>query len=592
MTICLLSPTLVNRIAAGEVIERPASALKELVENALDAGATQIRVTIQNAGIDRILVEDNGSGMIKADLELCVERHATSKLQGEDLLNIRYLGFRGEALPSIASVSRLSIKSRHVDEEVGWQLTVDAGVKGTAVPVAMVGGTQVEIKDLFYATPARLKFLKSSSTETSHMVDMMERLAMAHPKVAFTLNSNDRILLNVSAQDSLLFDAMGARLKDILGKDFFDNSVVVDETYENVRVHGYVGLPTFHKSRAGHQFFFINNRPVKDRQLHGAIRGAYQDVLAHDRHAVVALFIQLPCELVDVNVHPAKAEVRFKDAGMVRNLVVGSIKRALANAGHRASNTVAHQMVRTFQPASQGQTNFFARSSTLVFSPEQIKNDTASHPNPVQESTTPQERDVFQNSAPSDHFPLGLARAQIHNTYIISQTQDGLVITDQHAAHERLVYEQIKNQLHLSMEDLLLPEVVELGPKAYGLLLDHLDTLKKFGLAIESFGPGALLVRALPSLIKGISVKGLLEHMADDVAELGASNLLEEAMMRRLSTFACHHSIRAGQTLSLGEMDALLRQMESTPLSGQCNHGRPTHVVLSLSDIERLFGRK
>jgi DNA mismatch repair protein MutL len=610
MTIRLLSPTLVNRIAAGEVIERPASALKELVENALDAGATDIRVTIHNAGIDRIMVEDNGAGMVKDDLTLCVERHATSKLEGEDLLNITHLGFRGEALPSIASVSRLSIKSRAGSADAGWQLEVDAGLKGPTHPVAMAQGTTVEIKDLFYATPARLKFLKSPSTETSHMVDMMERLAMAHPSVGFRLTSEKRCLLRLPSMSGELFEASGGRLRDILGKDFMTNALVVDETYEQVRVHGHVGLPTFHKASSGHQFFFINNRPVKDRQLLGAIRGAYQDVLAHDRHAVLALFIDLPCELVDVNVHPAKAEVRFRDAGMVRNLVVGSIKRALAKAGHRASSTVASQMMGTFQrsgsstwPSAQ-QTHFFERSQNLAFgspagtmsaplSPEMsvtFAHEGAGAPAAMSCQTPTAEQIDVQTCV----FPLGLAKAQLHNTYIISQTQDGLVITDQHAAHERLVYEQIKMQLGeaVAKEDLLLPEVVDLPAKTYTMLVDHLEVLKRFGLEVESFGQGALLVRAVPSMLKRMPVKALLEQMAEDVAEYGTTTLLEDALLRRLSTYACHHSIRAGQALSPQEMDALLRQMEATPLSGQCNHGRPTHVTLTLNDIERLFGRK
>ncbi|MBN9565494.1 MAG: DNA mismatch repair endonuclease MutL [Alphaproteobacteria bacterium] len=599
MTIRLLPSTLVNRIAAGEVIERPASVVKELVENAIDAGATHIDVTVENGGINRITVSDNGLGMTAEDLELSIERHATSKLVGEDLLNISYLGFRGEALPSIASISRFLIQSRHKDGDSGWKLLIEAGRKNGLQPTFMTTGTRVEVKDLFYATPARLKFLKTPTTELGQIVGTLERLAISTPHIRLTLTTEKRKVLDFAAHTGDLFEQRLNRLVEILGKDFAANALPIDETREGIRVSGYISLPTFNKSNSQHQYFFVNGRPVKDRLLLGAIRGAYMDVLAHDRYAVVVLAIDLPCDEVDVNVHPTKAEVRFKDNALVRHLCVGSIKRALANAGHKAASTVSHRIIPHMSGATrplfhtanthayttmpQAAANVFVRESTPAF---QLSQNNHYQPQPVGVDN-PQAEDT-------NHFPLGLARAQIHNTYIIAQSSEGMVIVDQHAAHERIVYERLKSEFaqNIERETLLIPEVVGLTPKHFALLQDHIQTFHNVGLHIENFGDGAILVREVPTLIKGTYIQELIVEICEDISLENSVTRVEEALLKRLSTHACHHSIRAGKPLSHAEMDTLLRQMESTPLSGQCNHGRPTHVVLSLSDIERLFGRK
>lgn len=613
MTIRLLSPTLVSRIAAGEVIERPASAIKELVENAIDAGATEITVTISEAGVRRIHVQDNGRGMGPEDLSLAVERHATSKLNGEDLLNISYLGFRGEALPSIGAVSRLTITSREQGAETAWKLHVNAGLKEELQPVAAPYGTLVEIDDLFYATPARLKFLKSPATETSNSVDMVERLAMANPHVSFRLFSEKRRLIDIAAGQGDLFESRLKRFADLIGRDFSANAICLDEMREETRVSGYIGLPTYHKPNSQYQYFFVNQRPVRDRLLLGAMRGAYQDVLAHDRYPVVAIFIDLPAEDVDVNVHPTKAEVRFRDGATVRNLVVGSVKRALAAAGHRSSTTVTQAALSSFSSPmgssrlSLSQAHLFQRaeqrpwvgdgSAALAETREthfseagnQAAYGGALSPPVVQPSSQLEEAATARND-----YPLGLAKAQVHGTYIVAQNAKGVVIVDQHAAHERLVYEQLKKELAhgIKRETLLIPEVIELSVKGITLLSDHLDAFAHYGLVMEPFGDQALLVREVPSLLKSIPIQPLVHQLAADIEAQGSSARIEEQVLARYSTFACHHSIRAGRTLTHPEMDALLRQMEETPLSGQCNHGRPTHVLLSLEDIERLFGRK
>jgi DNA mismatch repair protein MutL len=600
MTIRLLPSTLVNRIAAGEVIERPASVVKELVENAIDAGSTHIDVSVENGGINRIAISDNGSGMGPQDLELSIERHATSKLAGEDLLNISYLGFRGEALPSIASISRFLIQSRPQGGDSGWQLFVEAGRKNPLQPTSMTVGTRVEVKDLFYATPARLKFLKTPTTELGQIVDTLERLAISNPHIRLTLTTEKRKVFDFAAHTGDLFEQRLNRLAEILGKDFAANALSVDETREGIRVSGYISLPTFNKSNSQHQYFFVNGRPVKDRLLLGAIRGAYMDVLAHDRYAVVVLAIDLPCEEVDVNVHPTKAEVRFKDGGLVRHLCVGSIKRALANAGHTAASTLSHRIMppnlgsntrplfhsgpsRAYTAMPQTATHIVVQEAQAALRPIEM---TQNLHQPAAVDNYPEEE--------VNQFPLGLARAQIHNTYIITQTQDGMIIVDQHAAHERIVYERLKSDFarNIERETLLIPEVVELSPKHFSLLQDYIQTFHSHGLHIENFGEGAILVREIPALIKGIHIQKLIVEICEDISGDNTPSRVEEALLKRLSTYACHHSIRAGKPLALSEMDTLLRQMESTPLSGQCNHGRPTHVTLKLSDIERLFGRK
>ena len=597
MTIRLLPSTLVNRIAAGEVIERPASVVKELVENSIDAGATHIDVSVENGGINRITIVDNGRGMSPQDLELCVERHATSKLAGEDLLNISFLGFRGEALPSIASISRFLIQSRLLEGDSGWKLYVEAGRKNELQPASMTTGTRVEVKDLFYATPARLKFLKTPTTELGQIVDTLERLAISNPHIRLTLTTEKRKVFDFAAHTGELFEQRLNRLVEILGKDFAVNALPVDEEREGIRVSGYISLPTFNKSNSQHQYFFVNGRPVKDRLLLGAIRGAYMDVLAHDRYAVVVLAIDLPCEEVDVNVHPTKAEVRFKDGGLVRHLCVGSIKRALANAGHKAASTVSYKIMPHHQSSATRQL-FHSNSSHAFMAMPQTAGPIFVHEAPAALQPLPTNPHLQHPSAVDNNqaqgFPLGLARTQIHNTYIISQTKDGMIIVDQHAAHERIVYERLKSDFaqNIERESLLIPEVVELSPKHFALLQDHLKTFHAYGLHIENFGEGAILVREVPTLIKGTNIQKLIVEICEDISDQNTLSRVEEAMLKRLSTHACHHSIRAGKPLALSEMDTLLRQMESTPLSGQCNHGRPTHVTLSLADIERLFGRK
>ncbi|MEZ5832499.1 MAG: DNA mismatch repair endonuclease MutL [Dongiaceae bacterium] len=608
MTIRLLPPNLVNQIAAGEVVERPASVVKELVENALDAGARRIDVHLREGGRSLIVVEDDGCGMAKEELALSVERHATSKLPGDDLVHINSFGFRGEALPSIGAVGRLAIASRARGADSAWQVAVDGGVKSVPQPAARAEGTRVELRDLFYAVPARLKFLKSPRSESNAAQEIVERLAMAHPDVAFTLRDEERLALRLSAVAAdLLQDPAAAtleRLGAIMGRDFADNATRLDAMRESVRLTGFAGLPTLNRATSTQQFLFVNGRPVKDRLIIGAIRGAYQDFLARDRHPMVALFVDLPPEEVDVNVHPAKAEVRFRDAALVRGLIVSAIRAALAEAGHRASTTVATGTLGAFTAPTQfpsqlsspapwrGYTPGPARSSPglaaqamAAFAPLSAEIDRPSAR--AEEAPAP-------DSAPASH-PLGVARAQLHETYIVAQTADGIVIVDQHAAHERLVYERMKAMLDagaVPRQALLIPEVVELdGPSAERLAARAAE-LAELGLVIESFGAGAIVVREVPALLGQSDVRGLIQDLADELAELGDALSLKERLQEVCSTMACHGSVRAGRRLTQPEMDALLRQMEATPHSGQCNHGRPTYVELKLADIERLFGRR
>jgi len=605
MTIRLLPPNLVNQIAAGEVVERPASVVKELVENALDSGARRIDIHLREGGRSLIVVEDDGKGMAREELALSVERHATSKLPDDDLVHIHSFGFRGEALPSIGAVGRLAIASRARGADSAWTITVDGGVKPPAEPAARGDGTRVELRDLFYAVPARLKFLKSPRSESNAAQEIVERLAMAHPDVAFTLRDEERLALRLPAIGAdLLEDPAAAtleRLGAIMGRDFADNAARLDAIRETVRLTGFAGLPTLNRATSTQQFLFVNGRPVKDRLIIGAIRGAYQDFLARDRHPMVALFVDLPAEEVDVNVHPAKAEVRFRDAALVRGLIVSAIRAALAEAGHRASTTVATSTLGAFSAPSQfptqlaapgwrGYTPGPARSSAALaaqamaaFAPLSAELDRPS----ARVDAAPAEQ------APA--HPLGVARAQVHETYIVAQTADGIVIVDQHAAHERLVYERMKAALDsgaVARQALLIPEVVELdGPNAERLTARAAE-LAELGLVIESFGAGAIVVREVPALLGQSDVRGLIQDLADELAELGDALSLKERLQDVCSTMACHGSVRAGRRLTQPEMDALLRQMEATPHSGQCNHGRPTYVELKLADIERLFGRR
>ncbi|MGE5502971.1 MAG: DNA mismatch repair endonuclease MutL, partial [Actinomycetota bacterium] len=550
-----------------------------------------------------ISVTDDGCGMGPDDLSLAVERHATSKLPDDDLVRIRFLGFRGEALPSIASVARLTITSRPRGADAAWALTVEAGAKGEPQPAALSAGTRVEVRDLFYATPARLKFLKAPRTELSHAVDVIERLAMAHPQVSFSVADGTRSVLKLAASRGEADAARLARIAAVVGRDFEDNAVPLDAEREGIRLTGWAGLPTYNRATAAAQYLFVAGRPVRDRLVLGAVRGAYQDVLAHDRHAVVALFLDLPPEAVDVNVHPAKAEVRFRDSGLVRGLIVSAIRHALAGAGHRASSTVATQTLGALgaaRPASPPPWGGPRRPSLPLVEAAAAAQAPASWgglaealPNLALPPSAPAEEPA-SDAGETDH-PLGAARGQLHDTYIVAETRDGLVIVDQHAAHERLVFERMRVQAEagrVARQGLLLPEVVDLGEAAAARIAEHADQLADLGLAVEPFGPGAVVVREVPAILGDGDVQGLVRDLADELAEWGHTLSLTERLHAVCATMACHGSVRAGRKLSVAEMNALLRQMEATPLSGQCNHGRPTHVSLKLADIEKLFGRK
>ncbi len=602
MTIRLLPANLVNQIAAGEVVERPASVVKELVENALDAGARRIDIHLRDGGRSLIAVEDDGIGMSPEELSLAVERHATSKLPDDDLVHISSFGFRGEALPSIGAVGRLTITSRKRGAANAWSISVEGGQKSKPMPAARSEGTRVELRDLFYAVPARLKFLKSPRAESNAAQEMVERLAMAHPDVAFTLRDEERLALRLPAvAGDLLEDAAAAsleRLGAIMGRDFADNAARLDALRESVRLTGFAGLPTLNRATSTQQFLFVNGRPVKDRLIIGAIRGAYQDFLARDRHPLVALFVDLPAEEVDVNVHPAKAEVRFRDAALVRGLIVTAIRQALAAAGHRASTTVAADTLSSFGAPQQLSTPA-APWRGYVPGPSRSSPGLATQ---ALAAFAPLAPELDRPSARVDEAveatvsnPLGAARAQVHETYIVAQTADGIVIVDQHAAHERLVYERMKAALSsggVARQALLIPEVVELDGPSAERLAARAPELAELGLVIEAFGAGAIVVREVPALLGQSDVRGLIQDLADELAELGDALSLKERLQEVCSTMACHGSVRAGRRLTQAEMDSLLRQMESTPHSGQCNHGRPTYVELKLADIERLFGRR
>jgi DNA mismatch repair protein MutL len=602
-----LPPVLVNRIAAGEVVERPAAAVKELVENAIDAGARRIEVALHDGGQSLIVVSDDGEGMSADELALAVERHCTSKLPHDDLLDIRWLGFRGEALPSIAAVSRLAIASRRRGAAEAWSIAVDAGTKGEVRPAAQAQGTRVEVRDLFYATPARLKFMKTARAERDQSVDVVERLAMAHPEIAFSVTAEDnREILRLPALGGDLAgrDARAARrerLAAVLGRSFADNALPIEAEREGVRLTGLAGLPTLNRATARDQYLFVNGRPVRDKLLLGAVRGAYQDYLARDRHPMVVLFLDLPGSEVDVNVHPAKAEVRFRDAGLVRGLIVGALKHALAAAGHRAATTVAEAALSALRPAAwtgNGGPHYPAAPTALTHGlAEAVAEFQAPLGDVAAELDRPGARPADPAAPAEDlaRYPLGAARAQVHETYIVAQTETGIVIVDQHAAHERLVYERMKQAMAatgVARQLLLIPEVVELEEAGAARLIARAPELAELGLVLEPFGAGAVVVREAPALLGEIDIQGLVRDLADELAELGGAFSLKERLEEFCGTLACHGSVRAGRRLTSAEMNALLRQMEATPHSGQCNHGRPTYVELKLADIERLFGRR
>jgi DNA mismatch repair protein MutL len=585
-----LPETLVNQIAAGEVVERPAAALKELVENALDAGARRIAIRLENGGIDHLSVSDDGCGMDADALRLAIERHATSKLPDGDLSAIATLGFRGEALPSIGSVATLTLTSRPA-EATGWRLVVDNGRVTADAPAAAAPGTVVAVDGLFAAVPARRKFLKSERSELSACVDVVRRLAMARPDVAFEVVHAGRRLLSVSAAPDASPASLVERLGALLGPDFAANAVAIDLDREGLRLGGLAGLPTYNRGIADHQFLFVNDRPVKDRLLTGALRAAYQDLLARDRHPVAALFLDVPHDFVDVNVHPAKTEVRFRDAAMVRGLIISGLRRALDGAGHRASTTVSHAALAAFSVPQQGFAPPPAAATFTMAEPPRLFSDFP--PAFAPPSASAGEAPAMAPAA--DRHPLGAARGQIANTYIVAETEDALILVDQHAAHERLTLERMNAALAaggVAAQALLVPEIVELDEIAAGRIADRAQELAELGLEVEAFGPSSIVVRATPALLGTTDVVALIRDLADDLSAWGRAVTLKERLDGIAATMACHGSVRAGRALSIAEMNALLREMEVTPHSGQCNHGRPTWVRLAKPDIEKLFGRR
>ena len=613
MPIRVLPSTLVNQIAAGEVIERPSSVVKELVENAIDAGASSIEVTLVDGGKSLIVIADNGKGMGPDELPLAVERHATSKLPDDDLFNIQFLGFRGEALPSIASVARMSIVSRTKDAENAWKIEVNGGQKSEVMPAAHPKGTRIEVRDLFYATPARLKFLKASTSETAQCVDMLNRIAMANPHISFYLTADNKKKISLNACQGELFDARLSRLAEVMGREFGENSLLINAERENVRISGFVSLPTLNKANSLSQYLFVNDRPVRDKLLLGAIKGAYQDVLASNRYPMCALFFDVDPAFVDVNVHPAKAEVRFYDNALVRGLLVSSIRNALSQGAERAANTLDVEA--------------FVQDSIPSFGQTVLPDTTV-----LQEHTQQPVRSFYQSMMPIPHtaprrqaeFPaleraysvkvenpiateqsadtegnighLGLAKAQFHDTYIIAQSEDSIVIVDQHAAHERIVMEKLKRSLtegrQAATQILLIPEVVDLSLSDKVRLLEAADSLKSLGLVVEEFGSTAVIVREIPALLGDkVNVQEMIHNLAEEMAEWGKEYSLTEKLHLICATIACHGSVRAGRRLNVEEMNHLLREMEHTERSGQCNHGRPTYVELKLAQIAKLFER-
>ena len=596
MAIRQLPPSLVNRIAAGEVVERPASVVKELVENAVDAGARRIDIATSGGGLRLIRVADDGSGMAADDLALAVERHATSKLADDDLSSILTLGFRGEALPSIGAVARLSMQSRAQGASEAYEIAVDGGRKTKLKPAALATGTRVEVRDLFYATPARLKFMKSERVEAASIADMVKRLALARPEIAFSLTSEDRTAFRLEACPPGLIDHGLARLGRILGPDFVKDALPVRAQRGGVALEGFAGLPTLHRSNSLQLCLIVNGRPVRDKLLAGTVRAAYGDLVPQNRYPMLALFLTLPPEEVDVNVHPAKTELRFRDPNGIRSLIIGALRDTLGAAGHRATSSLSQaamqrmatpeSQVRSFQAQSGGRSAFgFAETAQAPLGE-------------LAEPSADLRGTLAQNDAQATLYPLGAARAQINDTFIIAETEDALVIVDQHAAHERLVYERLKRAFAnggISRQLLLIPEVIELDAEAAANLCAAADELERLGLVVEPFGEAAILVREVPSLLGTCNVKGLLADLAAELVEAEDSEqtrLLAARLDHVLSTMACHGSVRAGRRLNPEEMNALLRDMEQTPFTGQCNHGRPTYIELKLTDIEKLFSRR
>ncbi|WP_438959420.1 DNA mismatch repair endonuclease MutL [Nereida sp.] len=595
-----LDANAINRIAAGEVVERPASAVKELVENAIDAGARRVDIAIAQGGKSLIRVTDDGCGIAPDDLGLALSRHATSKIDGTDLLNIHTFGFRGEALPSLGAVGRLTITSRAEGFDAA-EIKVSGGEMGSVKPAALTRGTIVTLQDLFYATPARLKFMRSDRAEVQAISDVVKRLAMAEPFVSFTLRDvsgggEGRVTFRADAQTGDMFDALHGRLANVLGREFADNAVPVDAERDGFHLTGYAALPTYSRGAAVAQFLFVNGRPVRDKVIVGALRGAYMDFLSRDRHPAACLFLDCDPTMVDVNVHPAKSEVRFREAGVARGLIVSAVRHALANAGHRASTTIAGETLgamraepvepRIYQMdrPSQGGLSASYAAQAPMFEDGQTPFDA---PSARIEANAP-------TDTPLPDHPLGAARAHLHENYIVAQTCDGIVLVDAHAAHERLVYERLKKQMAengVARQALLIPDIVELSEGDAALIIGQADTLARFGVVVEPFGAGAIAVRETPALLGQCNVSGLIRDVLDELHDFGSSDLVQAKIEAILSRVACHGSVRTGRRLNGDEMNALLREMEATPHSGQCNHGRPTYVELKMTDIERLFGR-
>jgi DNA mismatch repair protein MutL len=595
-----LDEAAINRIAAGEVVERPASAVKELVENAIDAGATRVTIDYADGGKTLIRVTDDGCGIAGRDLPLALSRHATSKIDGTDLLNIHSFGFRGEALPSLGAVGRLTITSRAIGQD-GAEISVSGGKHAAVRPAGLSAGTVVSLRDLFYATPARLKFLRTDRAEAQAIGDVVKRLAMAEPFVRFVLrdvsgDGDGREVFRAEAEQGDLFDALHGRLRQVLGREFAENALAIDAEREGFHLTGFAALPTYSRGSAVAQYLFVNGRPVKDKMLIGALRGAYFDFLSRDRHPAAALFVDCDPSLVDVNVHPAKSEVRFRDPGVVRGLIVSALRHALANAGHRASSTVADATLDAMQPEQTGAARIYqmerpssgARGAAYQAQAPQGFAETRGMWGRVDAQPLP------EAASEQTEFPLGTARGQVHENYIIAQTATGMVIVDQHAAHERLVYEKLKKQMAahgVPSQALLIPEIIALSSADRAAILNVAEDLAAFGLGIEPFGGDAIAVRETPAILGEVNAEAMIKDILDELEGEGESLLVQARIEAILSRVACHGSIRSGRWMRAEEMNALLREMEATPHSGQCNHGRPTYVELKLTDIERLFGR-